>query len=103
MSHSPSAILVSRSHPDGPGGLARGPELVQELVVALGVHAGPETAVLEDAELTVARQADQGLAFQDAGLVGREVGEEVALEEEVAAVDPAVDELGLLAELADLS
>ena len=54
---------------DGPGGLAGGPELVQVFEVALGVHAGPEAAMLEHAELAVAGEADQGIAFEDAALV----------------------------------
>ena len=44
---------------DGPGGLAGGPELVQVFEVALGVHAGPEAAMLEHAELAVAGEADR--------------------------------------------
>ena len=70
--------------------------------VALGVHAGPEAAMLEHAELAVAGQADQRIALEDAALVLGEIGQEIALEEEIAAVDPVVDELRLLAELLDL-
>ena len=85
-----------------PRGLAGGPELVQVLEVALGVHAGPEAAMLEHAELAVARQADQGIALEDAALLGGKIGQKIAVEEEVAAIDPVVDEFGLLAELLDL-
>ena len=60
---------------DGPGGLAGRPELVQVLEVALGVHAGPEAAVLVHAELAVAGETNQGLAFEDAALIlGRDRG-----------------------------
>ena len=58
--------------------------------------------MLEDAELTVARQLHQRVALQNAALLRGEVRKKIAVEEEVAAVDPTVAELGLLAELGAL-
>ena len=53
-------------------------------------------------ELAVARQADQRIALEDAALLRGKIGQEIAVEEEITAVDPVVNELGLLAELLDL-
>ena len=45
--------------------------------------------MLENAQLTVLREADQGFALQHAGLVLAQVTSELTLEEEVAAVGAA--------------
>src|SRR3954447_11116259 len=70
---------------DSPGGLGGSPELVQVFEVTLGVHAGPESTMLEHAELVVARQADEGIAFEDATLLRGKIGQEIAVEEEITA------------------
>src|SRR4051794_38040410 len=82
----------------GPWRLVGRPELVQGFEVTLGVHAGPESGVLEDAELPIAAQAYQRLPLEDAAFIAGKIGQEITAEEEVAAVDPVVGEVGLLAE-----
>ena len=68
----------------------------------MSVHAGPEAAMLEHAELPVAGQADQGVALENAALLRRKIGQEIAVKEEVTAIDPVVEEFGFLAEFLDL-
>src|SRR3954466_5710875 len=86
---------------DCPGGLSGGPQLVQVFEIALRVHTGPEATMLEHTELAVARQANERIALEDATLLRGKIGQEIAVEEEIAAVDPVVNELRLLAELLD--
>src|SRR5271157_3974879 len=87
---------------DGPGCLSRCPEFVQVFQIALSVHAGPEAAVFEHAELAIARQSDERAALQDTVLVRGKIGQKVTVEEEVAAIDPVVGKLGFFAELCNL-
>src|SRR4051794_7064504 len=87
---------------DSPGGLAGSPELVQLFEVTLGVHAGPESTMLEHAKLVVARQADGGIAFEDATPLQKKIGKKIAVKKKITAVDPVVNELRLLTELLDL-
>src|SRR5687768_1540921 len=78
------------------------PELLQLLLVALRVHAGPEAAVPVHAQLSSVGEPQQRLALERAGLVGVQIREELAAEKEISAADPLVVEIGLLAELLDL-
>ena len=55
----------------------------------------------KDAELPVPSEPDQWLALEDTALLTRELAHELTAEEEVAAVNPAVDEVRLLDELRD--
>jgi len=87
---------------DGPGCLARYPEFVQVFQIALSVHAGPEAAVFEHAELAIARQLDQRVALENTVHVGRKIGQKITLDREVAAIDPVVGKLGFFAELFNL-
>lgn len=82
----------------GPRWGAGGPEFLEVFAVALGVHAGPEPAVFVHAQLAIAGEVDERGAFEDTGFLLREVWEELALEEEVTAVDPVIGEVGFLGE-----
>jgi len=76
-------------------------ELGELVAVALGVHAAPETPMLENVQLAVARQFHQRLAFQHAAFILGQILEKVAVEEKETAVDPMTFEVGLLGELDD--
>src|SRR5437762_2772945 len=82
--------------PRGPGPL---PGLGQGLEVARRAHALPVAVVRIHLELTVLGQPLEGVALEHAPVVGREVLEELALEDEEPAVDEAVRDGRLLAEL----
>src|SRR5918992_2352892 len=88
------------SGPDLPGGPALGPEVVQEDRVLVGVHAVPEAAVLEGAELAVGRETLERVALQH--VVRADVVERAGLKAEEAAVDPALV-AGLLREAAHVA
>ena len=51
-----------------PGPLPGLPQLLQLLAVALGVHAGPEPAVLVNAQLPRLRKAHERRTLEDAGV-----------------------------------
>src|SRR5439155_14634038 len=78
------------------------PQPCQLLVVALGIHAGPEIVVPEHRELAVAGELGEGLPFEYAVLLRREIAVEVAAEEEIPAIDPGRVQLRLLDELLQL-
>src|SRR6185436_1411630 len=88
---------VSCLRSNRPGSVSGCPELFQVLLVALRIHARSEVPMGIDAELPVAGEAHERFALQDAVLVVAEIGNELALEEEIAAVDPLVLEVRLLA------
>src|SRR5947208_290121 len=77
-----------------PRRLSRLDQACELLAVALGVHAGPEAAMAIDVELAVAGEFDKGFAFEHAILFLREVVAKIAMEEEKAAVDPVIFDVG---------
>src|SRR5581483_6233100 len=75
--------------PHAPGGVARGPEVVEDDRVLVGVHAVPEAVVAEARELPLGRQALERVALKHAVL--GHVVEEARLEAEEAAVHPLLE------------
>src|SRR6185295_12202246 len=71
-----------------PGGVAGGPEVVEDDGVLVGVHAVPEALVAEGPQLAVGSESLQRLALEHAALV--EMVEHSRLEAEEAAVDPVL-------------
>src|SRR5262245_17845555 len=90
----------SRLLPDLPGRVARGPAALEHLLLLEGVHARPESVVLESHELAGARERLERLALPDR-LVARDVVDRLGLEYEEPAVDPALARRRLLVELRD--
>src|SRR5215472_16690631 len=82
--------------PDLPRCVGAGPELIEVLVLAEGIHGEEESFVAIRHELPLAREALERLAFEDALRAG-EVVENAAVEDEEAGADQAVG-LGLLGE-----
>src|SRR5690554_2680358 len=91
---------LPRRLPHLPRGLARGPHLLEHLLLLQRVHARPEAVVPVAHELAVAHEPVYGLALPDAGVPG-DVVDGPRLEDEEAAVDPALALLGLLVEVLD--
>src|SRR5665213_1988084 len=78
-----------------PGSVAAIPYLVEVIAVALGIHGVPEAAMLANTHLAIARKLHQRFPLQHAALVRFKVFENIALEEEIAAVDPVVGKFRL--------
>src|SRR5437870_13416321 len=85
------------SSPDLPRRLAARPLFFEGAPLAHRVHRAPVALVAEHGELPLARKALKRLALE-CGL-GADVVERLPPENEETAVDPALVELGLLAEL----
>src|SRR2546423_12420585 len=94
----PRRSASSRSDlPDFPGRLPARPFLFERTAFAHRVHRTPVPLVLENGQLAFTREAFERFALQDR--VRTDVIERLPPEDEKAAVDPALVELGLLAEL----
>src|SRR5262249_25877179 len=87
-----------RSWPHLPRRPAALPQAAQQLHVAERVHALPEAVVLPGGQLAGGRQAFQWVALEDR-LITPYVNGDARLEDEEAAVDPALTELRFLDEL----
>src|SRR6266550_571871 len=85
------------SLPDLPRRLAAGPLFFEGAALPHRVHRAPVPLMPEDRELSLACEALERLALEDR--VGADVVERLPPEDEEAAVDPALVQLGLLAEL----
>src|SRR5438034_10601466 len=83
--------------PDLPGRLAACPLLFECTPFTHRVHRAPVPFMLEDRELSVARQPLERLALEDG--LRADVVEGLSLEDEETTVDPSLIELRLLAEL----
>src|ERR1017187_3241318 len=81
-----------------PGRVAGLDQLGEMIAVALGVHAAPETLMLVDVQLAVARQLDQRIALQHAAFILGQAFQKIALEKKETAVDPVAFEVGFLRE-----
>ena len=86
--------------PELPGRRPARPELLEQLLVAHGVHALPEAVVPVRHQLAVACELLERLTLP-LGLVARHVVEHARLEHEEGAVDPDLLDLRLLGELED--
>src|ERR1035441_2271414 len=84
-----------------PGRVAGLDQLGEMIAVALGVHAAPETLMLVDVQLAVARQLHQRLALQHAAFILGQAFQKITLEEKESAVDPVAFEVGFLREFND--
>jgi hypothetical protein len=97
----PPMIVTSWAILFQPGWVAGLGEPGQFFAIALRIHAGPKTGVFVDVQLTIARQFHEGIAFQDAALIFRKAFQEIAVEKEIAAVDPMIFQIGLFGVTAD--
>src|SRR5262245_16570368 len=95
-----SYVMVTCALSDLPGRLPFDPQIFQQALVAQRVHALPETFVLICGKLAVLRQRLQRLVLEPAFVVGDEI-EDLRLQHEKSAVDPARLALGLLDEFSD--
>src|SRR5208283_2756319 len=87
---------------NSPGSLAGCPEFIEIFEVALGIHASPETAMLEHAEVPITGEADQRISLQNTILLRRKIGQEITVKEEVSTINPTIAELRLLTKLLNL-
>src|SRR5262245_5148256 len=77
------------------------PKVLQVLPIANRVHRVPKSGVPVRLQLTVPHQALHRLPLQHRGVVGKQM-EDLRLEDEIAAVDPAFARLRLLGKRANL-
>src|SRR5258708_2234018 len=96
MRHNLSAALA----PYSPGGLSRGPVLLERVLVGERVHAMPKPVVMVGHELAVGGQTLQRLLLERC-FVAVDVLEDFGFEHEKAAVDDDAVFQGLLAEALD--
>jgi len=89
--------------PVPPGGVVRIPQAVEKFVVAEGVHALPETVVLEQHHLAPVGQVAHGFLFQHQILVIADEIEQPLVTDEKAARDTAAGSLRLFVEFGNLS